>query len=474
MSALVSGAVLGFVHLGAVGLNSDEAVYAAQSASLAGNPHFTSLFPVVRAHPLLFQVLISPLYRSGVPDVPGRYVAAAFGVGMIALMYPLGRVLFNARVGALAAVLLAVMPYRVIVSRQIILDGPMTFFATAALTCLAIAARRRNGRWLLAAGACIGLGALCKEPGIIVLASAFTFLALTNKLWRPIRHPLAGTILALGLVLVYPILTAVAGGGHGGASYLIWQLSRRPNHGFGFYFASVGASMGFVLLGVAGIGLLLFAKRLSWRETLLLSWIAVPLCYFEVWPVKGFSYLMPLAPPVAILAAVAIIRLGTPRRVRAAAAIVVAIGCVVSLAVPAIAGIVTPTTSGIAAAGGTPGGREAGRWVAAHAPAGAQFMTIGPSMANLIQFYGGRRADGLSVSPNPLHRNPSYHAIRNADLALRRGVYQYIVWDIYSARRSRHFASRTLQLVRRFHGVAVDVQRGPHGTPLIVIYEVSP
>jgi len=66
-SALGVAAVLRFVGLGTVGLNSDEAVYAAQSASLAGNPHFSHLFPIVRAHPLLTQVLMSPLYRSGVP-----------------------------------------------------------------------------------------------------------------------------------------------------------------------------------------------------------------------------------------------------------------------------------------------------------------------------------------------------------------------------------------------------------------------
>ena len=67
-------AVLRFWNLGAVGLNSDEAVYAGQSASLAGNPHFTELFPIVRAHPLLMQLLMAPLYRSGVVDTPGRYV----------------------------------------------------------------------------------------------------------------------------------------------------------------------------------------------------------------------------------------------------------------------------------------------------------------------------------------------------------------------------------------------------------------
>ncbi|PZS34578.1 MAG: hypothetical protein DLM61_03360, partial [Pseudonocardiales bacterium] len=76
ISAVVLSVALRMIDLGRVGLNSDEAVYAAQSASLAGNPHFIHLFPIVRAHPLLLQVLMSPLYRGGVQDVAGRYVTA--------------------------------------------------------------------------------------------------------------------------------------------------------------------------------------------------------------------------------------------------------------------------------------------------------------------------------------------------------------------------------------------------------------
>ena len=63
--ALLAGTVLRVAQLGRVGLNSDEAVYAGQSASLMGNPHFTANFPVVRAHPLLFQLAAAPLYRAG-------------------------------------------------------------------------------------------------------------------------------------------------------------------------------------------------------------------------------------------------------------------------------------------------------------------------------------------------------------------------------------------------------------------------
>ena len=482
--AVVLAIALRVINLGRYGLNSDEAVYAGQSASLANNPHFVSLFPVVRAHPLLLQVLMSPLYRNGVPDVAGRYVTAAFGVGTVVLVYVLGVVLYDRRVAGLAALLLAVMPYHVTISRQIMLDGPLTFFSTAALICLAVASTRpARARWLISAGACLGMAALSKETAFILIGSTFVFLSLVNHLWRPLRFPLAGGVVALTIALAYPILTAVAGGGHSGQSYLLWQLTRQPNHSFGFYFTSVGGAMGFALIAVGLLGLLarrLTGREFTWRETLLVSWIVVPVLFFQIWPVKGFSYLMPLAPVIAVLAARSLSPLPAmlAARWRRITAVVVTTLCVASVAIPAVAGVAHPATSGLAGAGGLPGGREAGKWVDGHVPQGARFMTVGPSMANLIQYYSGRRSDGLSVSPNPLHRNPTYHPIINADALLKSGAYQYIVWDVYSARRSPVFSARALQLADRFDGHVIYVGRGSFdgkaNQKLIVIYEVTP
>ena len=474
--------ILRVADLGQVGLNSDEAVYASQAASLAGNPHFTDLFPVVRAHPLLLQVLMSPMYRAGVPDTVGRYVAAAFGVATVLLVYVLGRLLYDRWVGVGAALLLAVMPYHVTVSRQILLDGPMTFFTTAALLCLALAARTDRRGWLLAAGSCIGLAALSKETGVILIGGAFVFLSFVPRLWRPLRSIAGGAALALGIALSYPIITALAGGGSKGQSYLLWQLTRHPNHSIGFYLSAAGA-MGALVLAVGFLGLLSSrwsGRRWGWPETMLLSWLAVPVLFFEVWPVKGYSYLTPVAPVVAVLAARALIPAGQALLTwrRRVLTVVAVLGCVTSLAVPSAAGILHPATSGVAGTGGLPGGRGTGLWVAAHVPEDAQLMTIGPSMANLIQYYSGRHSDGLSVSPNPLHRNPSYRPILNPDAALRAGTYQYIVWDAYSGRRTAVFTARALELVARFHGREVHTERGTFSgkpdQPLVVIYQVTP
>lgn len=477
---VVVGTVLRVVGLGAVGLNSDEAVYAGQAASLVGNPNFTENFPVIRAHPLLFQLIVSPLYRTGIPDVPGRYVNAIFGVGTIVLVFQLGRLLYGRRVGALAALLLAVMPYHVIITRQVLLDGPMTFFTTASLVCLAAMGRTGQTRWLVAAGSCLGLASLTKETAVIMFMPVFIFLSLVPRFWKPVRYVISGAAAALALALTYPIVTAASGGGRSGQSYLLWQLSRRPNHDFLFYLTVVPAAMGVLLLVSAAVGLVLLRRRSSWREVLLLAWIVAPFVFFEVWPVKGFPYLVLLAPAVSVLASQAVVALidRKPRKLLTVGGGVLAgAALVLSLLVPSARAVFEPSANGLAGAGGSPGGREAGLWVEAHLPHGARLMTLGPSMANVLQYYSGRRADGLSVSPNPLHRNPSYQPIPNPDAALRSGEYQYVVWDAYSAKRSPAFAAKELALIRKFGGRPVHTELaafdGKARQLVVVIYEVQ-
>ncbi len=109
-------------------------------------------------------------------------------------------------------------------------------------------------------------------------------------------------------------------------------------------------------------------------------------------------------------------------------------------------------------------------------------MTIGPSMANIIEFYGERIAYGLAVSPNPLHRNPSYEPVINPDLRFRTGEIQYVIWDSFSAARSPFFSDKLLAYAEKYKGRVVHTQAVSVPTAegvtalkyIIVIYEVRP
>ncbi len=482
-------AVLRLWNVNALGFNSDEAVYAGQAAAIAGDPRVSLLFPVFRAHPLLFQMATSLIYRVHVSDLAPRLLGVAFGLATVAVGYAAGERIYGRRAGLVAALVLAVMPYLVIVNRQGLLDGPMAFFTVLALWLLAKFAAEGSRRALYGAGAALGLAFISKETAIVLVPAAYAFLALTPSV--RIRFKDVWTFFGCIAVvaLPYPVSLIAAGGSSSGKHFLTWQLFRPPNHAGTFYAAVVPASLGIPVVACAAGALIAAAaaRRWSWRESLLVCWILVPLFFFQLWPVKGFQYLLPVAAPCAVLAGGLLTDARLAQRLargRVRAGQLISVGATAAvavwLAVTCWMSIDTAnSTTFLAGTGGVPGGREAGEWIAAHTPSGTEMLAIGPSMANILEFYGHRKVLGLAVSPNPLHRNPVYTPVGNPDSLLRSGLAQYVVWDAYSAARSRYFSQRLMSYVRRYHGSVLHAQSvsvtTPTGTvrrPVVVIYQV--
>jgi 4-amino-4-deoxy-L-arabinose transferase-like glycosyltransferase len=551
VAVLAVAAVPRFWHLTAIGYNSDESVYAGTAASIAGDTDLGRMFPIFRAHPVLFQMVVSLAMRIAENDWVPRAVAATIGVATVAVTYQLGNRLYGRTVGLLAGLILAVMPYHVVVSRQVLLDGLMTLCASAALLCAVRYVETQTLVWLLATGSVMGLAVLSKETSVILLGGLYAFFALTPvvrlRIWYAVAALACVSLVALPLPIAMVWLKQAGTGQH----YLLWQLFRRPNHDVWFYADILPGAIGAVVLIAAAVGLLWLRRTSTWRERLLVCWIAAPAVFFTLWSVKGYQYLLPIAPAVAVLAGrtiaavgswealgpdgvvhragqVLVRRAGAMRSVwpsrpgfpppawlrlsrgwagrlrpgrgrvgwqrpwwrvrayrvpayRGLAMVGVAALTLTSLAIPTWHAVnPAPTLAFLSGTGGLPGGREAGQWVRGHVPQGAQLLAIGPSLANVLQFYGRRRVRALSVSSNPSDRNPAYEPVPNPDRALRDGEFQYIVWDSYTAARAQFFATKARHLIDRYHGVAVYtgtvVVRSASGVPtvepVIVIYRV--
>ena len=485
------GAFLRLWKLMSIGFNSDEAVYASQAAGIAGDQAVSQYFPIFRAHPFLFQAILSVPYQLfGTSDVVGRLASVSFGLATIVMVFVTARLLYGARVALIAAGIVALMPYHVIITRQVLLDGPMAFFATLSLYFVAKYVLTRHLAWLLAASCGLGLTTLAKETYIILVGSVFMFFALSPEIRLRFRDMVAAVGVFVLTLLPHPITVVAAGKSETGKSYLSWQLFRRPNHGFGFYVATLGPYIGWLVVVCGVLGLVAtWGRTRTWRERLLVSWILVPTVFLTVWPVKGFHYLLAAALPLAMLAALGIDRAleslaswlerreGTsPARVAFVSIVpdLVLVVVALSLAIPSWQGVQPRTSdSFLAGIGGLPGGREAGEWIEANTPEGAEFMTVGPSMANLVQWYGHRKAYGMSVSPNPLNRNPSYEPIANADRAIRTNELQYVIWDAYSTKRSEFFGEKVIAYAERYHGRPVYTYESD-GRPVIIVFEVRP
>jgi hypothetical protein len=502
---MVLAVFLRFWQLTAIGFNSDEAVYTGSAASIAGNHTLSTMFPVFRAHPLLFQSLLSVVLRVHDTDWTARGFAAAVGVATVGVTYLLGRRLYGTGAGLIAALLIAVMPYHVVVSRQVLLDGLMTLCATAALYCVVRYVEAGRLSWLLAGGSMMGAAVLSKETSIVLLGGLYAFFILTPSARLRVRHLLLTLVLLAAEIAVWPVMIRLSGHSRTGQSYLLWQMFRRPNHPAFFYFTVLPAWIGPALLVAALAGLIWLRREATWRERLLIAWLVVPVLFFTLWPLKGFEYLLPVCPPLAVLAGRTLARplprpgwlqqqrgwdrlpwpgwlSGPQGPLRAGMGLLVAVTAV-SMAIPAW-GRIEPSPSRVflAGSGGLDGGRQAGDWIQRHVPRGARLLAIGPSVANVLEFYGHHQVSALSVSTDPHNRNPAYTPVPNPDLALRNGDFQYIVWDAYTAARTSFFAGQARRLASKFGGVAVYTSavtvRAPAGPdvaePVIVIYEVHP
>src|SRR3954447_6970748 len=302
-AVIAIGAAIRLVNINAVGLNSDEAVYSGQAAALSGDVGFQQFFAIFRAHPLLVQFLLSVLYQFGVNDVAGRLLAVAFGVAAIPVLYLLGTLMFSRRAGLLAAAILAIVPYHVAVSRQILLDGPeMTLWlvATYFLAQYVVTSSPRN---LYAAAFAAGLTVLAKETAVLLLVVAVAFILMTPTVRLGFRR----IALALGCFLVavspYPAAIVLSGASDTARQFLLWQVLRQPNHTATFYLEVLVSAVGPLLLVLAVIGLIAAIRVGGWQDRLLVAWVLVPVAFFEMWPVKGYQYLLPIAPAIALLAA---------------------------------------------------------------------------------------------------------------------------------------------------------------------------
>ena len=166
------------------GFNGDESIYSGQAASLLGEKEFLKDFAVFRAHPLLVQSMVSFAFSVfGIQDVVARMIPVIFGSLTVYLTYLVGRGLFDKRTALICSLILAIMPFHIIFSRQVILDIPLSFFVT--LFLYFVARYQKTGKTFLCywIGVSCGLCVLSKEVGAIMIAIfiAYTLITLYFK-----------------------------------------------------------------------------------------------------------------------------------------------------------------------------------------------------------------------------------------------------------------------------------------------------
>lgn len=482
---LCVGSILRLWGLGEAGFNSDEAVYAGQAAVLFGHEQLREHFSIFRAHPLLFQFIVSNVYSFSFGDVQARVVSVIFSIATIFATYLLGSLVCSRNTGLVASSLLALMPYSVIVSRQAILDVPLTFFSVISIFFLARFLTENGQRWLHLAGVSIGLATLSKEVGILLLP-----VVLIATVWArmlSLRNLCISFALFAVTVLPYPVSMLLNQPFSISNSYFLWQLSRPPNHLPTYFLDILIQYAGYLFLAVAAIGALFLIRRRNRVASVLLLGLFIPLGFLQLWPVKLFPYLLPIIPVLSVLAGYGFTCLQKRSYRFRVLGLALAILILSFFAYSSTSAVLFGTnpwenlTGEDVEVASFAGAREASLWIRDNTPEKAVFLTIGPSMANIIRFYSYRQAFALSVSSDAMRRNPAYASIINPDLALRNGFLNYVVIDKYSSQRTSHYAEMMENYVLTFNCTLVHetqasysmMNRSQNNEVSVWIYQVS-
>jgi 4-amino-4-deoxy-L-arabinose transferase-like glycosyltransferase len=394
---LLCGLIARLIDLTAVGLNSDEAVYAGQGGALFHVSDFNQAFSLFRAHPLLMQAFVGLVFRLGGPsDLTGRLVAVGFGLGAVGFTWAAARELYGPRVAAVAGFVAALVPYHVLVSRQVLVDTPLGCFTAMALFALARGVLRNRPLWIVAASLALGAATLSKETAVVFGPSALLVVLMARRRGRLRQPGLLPWCVVAYLVVMAPFpLTRFIGSRANAGSFVLWQITRAPNHPPDYF---VRVLLQFCTPPVALLGLLgvlMLVHRRGRRDVILLLWILPTFAFYTLWPTKLFPYLFPMFGAFCIAVGLAVVAifdavwdLRHRRRLGQVVTGSVAAGCAVLLLGSTARGVTDDSSKTLAAFNdfdvevqSFAGVREFARWAGANTPAGSRFMTIGPCSA---------------------------------------------------------------------------------------------
>jgi len=288
----------------------------------------------------------------GATELAVRLPSLLFTLGTLTIVWGFARRLLGPAGGWHAAILTAAAPFTIAYARTVIFDATLTFFATGAIAAFALGVRaaeegRPTARWSLLGWGALALGLLTKGP---VAFAVPLLVALPFATWRRrlsvVLDP-AGMLLLLAIVLPWLFAMSTVVPDFVRYVLLVETAQRMGTDVLGrsepwWYFLPIlaAAALPWTLVLAAAVPegfRALRARRLDRWVVLAVLWIALPLLLFSLSRSKRPQYALPLVPPIALLVAWWWERRGAYAGARAGAALV-ALGAVLVLLAPSIAG----------------------------------------------------------------------------------------------------------------------------------------
>jgi 4-amino-4-deoxy-L-arabinose transferase-like glycosyltransferase len=424
---IVSASILRLWDLGSIGFNGDEAVYSGQSATLAGYDEFAKYFSIYRAHPLFLQFIVSIfLANFGVTDTIARIVPAIFGIMTAIIVYFIGKELYDKRIAMIAAIVITIIPYHIIVSRQVLLDVPLSFFSMLTVFfVIRYIKLKKESYWLYLIGVSSGLSFLSKEVGIFVLIASIISLIVTRKFSLKSFTIIVSSFLLATSPFWIPILI-IPEAHQTALSYWQWQTSRDQNQPDTFYLSIIiRDALGYVLTGLFILSIIYLWKSGSMRNPnilVLLIWIGTTFLFFQILPIKGFHFVQSIVAPLVLLGLSLLDRLWTKNILHYRILAITFIPLILLTTGPILNYIFQIYSPPLAGSGGIPYVREGAMWMKDNIRGNGIILTIDATTANIIKFYANKEVFSLHSN-----KNPAYTVIGNPDLYILSGQIRYLV-----------------------------------------------
>ncbi len=279
----------------------------------------TSMF-----YPPMFDIVTAGFFEIlGITVFSARLVAVVFSILTIWVVFEFTNKLFNKKVALLSAVLFAVMPGYVWLSRMAMIETMLVFFFTLSLMLFFMWLKNHKKTYMLLACTSLALGVLTKFQMIIaaaiMLAGMLYWAKDRLKINVTKRKIITLTVIAAAVICVLIVMQtyvsiyvnqwmyALQMGNPEKSVYSI-RFSVPVSYTV-FYFIEMvwpypnvhPISLLLYTVSLAGLGFL--AWRRKTEDKYLLIWFAIVFVFFTLIPNKQWRYVLPLFPVLAIAAA---------------------------------------------------------------------------------------------------------------------------------------------------------------------------
>jgi 4-amino-4-deoxy-L-arabinose transferase-like glycosyltransferase len=206
-----------YVALNAVSINGDSPGYISMAMEFLGEEplilekDFWAGYSAIR-RPLYPMLLGLTSFLAEDYELAGRIVSLVFGTLTIPLGFYMGRLVYNERAGLTLALFVAVHPYMIHLSGEVLTDSLFHFLFTAMTLCSLAALSRQSASLMWVAGL-IAILAFLTRPGPIIVWGFITLWALYHSRGSLRKgFAVAGSTVLLLMVFGLLLITGKTGG----------------------------------------------------------------------------------------------------------------------------------------------------------------------------------------------------------------------------------------------------------------------